>query len=57
MRNHKLISSLVFFLLLAFTIKAQIITTVAGNGTTGFSGNGGKLDPEHIGLLLLAVTV
>ena len=30
-----------FFLLFTLTLKAQIITTIAGNGTTGYSGDGG----------------
>ena len=32
----------IIYLLFAFTSKAQIITTVAGNATSGYSGDGGK---------------
>ena len=32
---------LIFFILFPFVAQSQIITTIAGNGTPGFSGDGG----------------
>jgi len=41
MKKITLLSS-AFLLLGIVTVKAQIITTFAGNGTAGFSGDGGQ---------------
>src|ERR1043165_5682721 len=35
------LSTLFFFFLMAFIAKAQVITTIAGNGINGYSGDGG----------------
>ena len=41
---------LMIFLMIALTINAQIITTIAGNGKTGFSGDGGQATSAKLNL-------
>ena len=45
----------IVFIFLLFTLKAQIITTVAGNGTEGFSGNGKLATEARIGAYKMVV--
>ena len=41
---------LLIFLMVVLTVKAQIITTIAGNGKTGFSGDGGQATSAKLNL-------
>ena len=47
MKKH-LLSLLAITMMIATTIQAQTITTIAGNGTSGYSGDGGKATSAEI---------
>jgi len=42
------ILTILLFTFFTFTVKAQIIKTVAGNGTSGYSGDGGSADSAEL---------
>ena len=46
----KIFLYLLIFLVGLTTIEAQIITTIAGNGKTGFSGDGGQVIAARLNL-------